>query len=165
MEEKKNKLKSILSDILLIVVTLVVTFLFSKYIAGVTVVCGDSMNDTYKNSQLLLTNKLEHTPDRFDVIVFNAQNGEILIKRVIGLPGESVHINVHGNIYINDEILDENYGKEKIEEQGLAKNKITLQEDEYFVLGDNRNNSIDSRFSTIGIVKKEDIIGTIFFSK
>jgi signal peptidase I len=94
-------------------------------------------------------------------------NDTLLIKRIIGLPGENVRIDEDGNIYINDEILEENYGKETImpyredggENLGIALEGITLGEDEYFVLGDNRNASKDSRF--IGPVNRKDISGRI----
>lgn len=159
-----EKIKSITKDAITIILTMAITFLFSKYIVGITVVCGDSMNDTYKNTQLLLTNKLNKDPERFEVLVFD-HDGEALIKRVIGLPGETIRIDSEGNIYINDEILSENYGKAPIKDPGRALNDITLENNEYFVLGDNRNNSLDSRTEMINNITKENIIGTIFFSK
>ena len=79
-------------------------------------------------------------------------------KRIIGLPEETIQIK-DGYVYINDKQLEEDYGKEIIEDSGLAVDKITLKKDEYFVLGDNRNGSIDSRRTDIGAVKREQIKG------
>ena len=102
-------------------------------------------------------------PERFDIIVFPFQYKEntFYIKRIIGLPGETVQIDEKGNIYINGEILTESYGREVIkpENVGIAAEPITLGEDEYFVLGDNRNNSIDSRTEIVGNVHRDEIIG------
>ena len=84
---------------------------------------------------------------------------QYFIKRVIGLPGETVYIDEDGNIFINDVLLEENFGKERIEDPGIAINPIVLGENEYFVMGDNRNDSFGSRFSAVGNIKKENIIG------
>ena len=83
------------------------------------------------------------------------------IKRVIGLPGETVQI-VDGKIYINGEVLDENYGYETMRDAKRAAEPVTLGEDEYFVLGDNRNDSSDSRSDLVGNVKKSQIVGKAF---
>ena len=75
------------------------------------------------------------------------------------MPGETIYIDEEGNIYINDEILEEGYGKEVIENPGRAYEPITLGDDEYFVMGDNRNNSSDSRDPSVGNIKRDNIIG------
>ena len=80
------------------------------------------------------------------------------IKRIIGLPGETVQI-VDGYIYINGKQLDEHYGNEIIEEAGMAAEPVTLGEDEYFVMGDNRNNSQDSRVSDVGAIHRDELMG------
>ncbi len=102
-----------------------------------------------------------HDPERFDIIVFPFQyeKDTFYIKRIIGLPGETVQIDEEGNILIDGEILEESYGKEVIMNPGRAYEPVELGEDEYFVMGDNRNNSTDSREPSVGNIKREDIIG------
>ena len=102
-----------------------------------------------------------HEPERFDIIVFpyHYENNTYYIKRIIGMPGETVQIDGEGNILIDGEVLEENYGKEVIQSPGRAYEEITLGDDEYFVMGDNRNNSTDSRDPSVGNIKRSEIIG------
>lgn len=160
----KKLLKEVLSTSVYILVVLFVTFLIVKYVAVRTEVIGSSMESTLSNGDNLIVQKIEYhfsDPERFDVIVFPFRHGEKVnyIKRVIGLPGETVKIDPDGTIYINGEVLEEHYGKETIENPGLAANEIHLNENEYFVLGDNRNDSADSRDPSVGNVYRKDIIG------
>ncbi|MCD8012648.1 MAG: signal peptidase I, partial [Lachnospiraceae bacterium] len=103
-------------------------------------------------------------PQRFDVVVFPFQYQEdtYYIKRIIGLPGETVQI-VDGEIYINGDELEESYGYEEIKNAGLASTEITLGEQEYFVLGDNRNDSTDSREPSVGNITRDQIVGKAVF--
>ena len=142
-------------------VWLVITFVGQR-----TEVEGASMENTLHNGDNLIVDKLSyrfHDPDRFDIIVFPQEDGRYFIKRIIGLPGENVRIDEDGFIYINGEKLQESYGKEVMRDPGLAKDGIQLGADEYFVLGDNRNNSEDSRYANIGNIKKDYIIGKAWF--
>lgn len=160
----KNILKEILSTSIYILVVLVITFLIVKYVAVRTEVIGPSMEPTLQSEDNLIVEKVSyrfHEPERFDVIVFPFRYAErtYYIKRIIGLPGETIQIDEDGNIYINGEILKENYGKEVIKSPGLASEPILLGQNEYFVLGDNRNDSADSRDPSVGNVYRKDIIG------
>lgn len=129
-----------------------------------TTMLGSSMEITLQADDKIIINKMAYTfskPKRFDVIVFKQSGNEhsyYNVKRVIGLPGEKVQI-IGGYVYINGELLEEPMVTEEILIGGLADDEITLDEDQYFVLGDNRNNSEDSRFANIGNVVKDDIIG------
>ena len=131
-----------------------------------TEVEGASMENTLHNGDNLIVDKLSyrfHDPERFDIIVFpfQFQDNTYYIKRIIGLPGETVQIMDDGSIYINGEKLEENYGMEVIKPEtiGRAAEPIELGDDEYFVMGDNRNNSSDSRTDMVGNITRENIIG------
>lgn len=139
------------------------------YIIQRTIVDGPSMEDTLHDGESLLVEKISwHFGwiDRFDIIVFYPYGREVeeeyYVKRVIGLPGETVQI-IGSEIYINGEVLEENYGKDPITNPGRAADPITLGEDEYFVLGDNRAVSLDSRYDSVGNVKRENIGGKAIF--
>lgn len=142
-------------------VWLVITFVGQR-----TEVEGASMENTLHNGDNLIVDKLSyrfHDPERFDIIVFpfQFQDNTYYIKRIIGLPGETVQIMDDGSIYINGEKLEENYGIEVIKPEtiGRAAEPIELGDDEYFVMGDNRNNSSDSRTDMVGNITRENIIG------
>ena len=160
----KNVAKSLLGLVLYILLIFGMAFLLGHFVVGQVQVDGPSMNDTLQDQDRVLINKFTcrvKTLDRFDVVVFKYayDTDTDYIKRVIGLPGETVRIDRDGNIYINEELLEENYGKEVMLEPGIAEDGITLGEDEYFVLGDNRNNSSDSRDPDVGAVSKNQIKG------
>lgn len=138
-------------------------FCVIKFVGQRTIVIGDSMNPTLEDGENLITDKITYRfkePKRFDIIVFpqKANTSKLLIKRIIGMPGETVEIK-DGRVYINGYELNETYGNEVMKDGGLAANAITLGPNEYFVLGDNRNNSQDSRFASVGNIQRSDIIG------
>ena len=139
-----------------------ITFLIIHFVGQRTVVNGVSMQPTLSDGDNLIVDKLSYRfrdPDRFDIIVFPQGDGRYFIKRIIGLPGENVRIDEDGSIYIDGEKLSESYGKEVIQDPGLAKDGIELGADEYFVLGDNRNDSMDSRMAEVGRIAGDRIMG------
>lgn len=165
-------LKEIFNTILYLAVVAFLTFLIITYVGQRTVVEGSSMEPTLSNHDNLIVDKLTYRfkdPERYDIIVFPFRYSEntYYIKRIIGLPGETVQIDTEGNIYIDagdgsgPKLLEESYGREVIspEHLGRAAEPITLGEDEYFVLGDNRNNSSDSRVPEVGNIKRDQILG------
>ncbi|MBQ3104880.1 MAG: signal peptidase I [Lachnospiraceae bacterium] len=160
----KKIIKEIFSTSLYLLVVLLITYLLVNYVVQRTEVVGSSMENTLMDGDNLLIDKLGYRwkdPERFDIIAFLYQHGEDVhyIKRIIGLPGETVRIDREGNIYIDGEMLTEGYGKEVILNPGIAEEEILLGEDEFFVLGDNRNHSADSRESNVGNIRREDIVG------
>ena len=167
MSAEKNKkmndtLKEVLKTVIYFLILLLVSLFIVTFIGQRTVVDGKSMENTLSDKDNLIVDKISYRfkePKRFDVIVFPYQKRNYFIKRIIGLPGETVYIDEEGNIFINDVLLTENFGKDRINDPGIASNPIVLGEDEYFVLGDNRNDSFDSRYYEVGNIKKENIIG------
>ena len=161
--QKVDMKKERLSWVFYIAFVLVLTWVIITFVGQRTRVDGRSMMNTLHDGDNLIVEKLSYRfsdPKRFDIIVFPPTGKkEYYIKRIIGLPGETVQIDENGNIYINGELLEENYGAETIQNPGRAANPITLGDDEYFVMGDNRNNSKDSRSEEVGNVKRSQIIG------
>ena len=157
-------IKEIIVWLLLIVLTITASYFITTNVFVKTAVAGVSMEPTLMEGQVVIVNKIEYylkSPRRNDVIVYKQSNREhsyYEIKRVIGLPGEKVKIK-NGIIYINDEALKEKVKTETIENAGLAEEGIKLDDNEYFVLGDNRNDSEDSRFASVGNVLKNEILG------
>lgn len=162
-EKKMDWKKELLSWVLYIGAVIVLTWFILTFVGQRTVVEGRSMNSTLNNRDNLIVEKISyrfHDPERFDIIVFPPYDTkEYYIKRIIGLPGETIQIDGEGNIYINGELLEEEYGLEPIKNPGRAIEPVVLGDDEYFVMGDNRNNSVDSRDSRVGNVKRDAIIG------
>ncbi len=163
-------LKELLSTGIYLLVVLLFTYLMITYVVQRTVVDGSSMEATLQHEDQLLVDKISYRfkePERFDVIVFPYKYAEDTryIKRIIGMPGETIRIAEDGTIYIDsgegEVALQESYGREIIKEanRGRATEPITLGEDEYFVMGDNRNASSDSREFDVGNIKRQDIIG------
>lgn len=161
-KEKKETVKEVIKTVIYFIVLLLIALFIVTFVGQRTVVDGESMENTLFHNDNLIVDKISYRfkdPERFDVIVFPYQKRNYFIKRIIGLPGETVYIDEDGNIFIDDVLLKENYGKEVIEEPGIASKPIVLGEDEYFVLGDNRNHSFDSRYYEVGNISKDKIIG------
>jgi signal peptidase I len=160
-----NWVKEIGSLIFYILIIIALTYIILTYVGQRTVVSGESMYSTLEDGDNLIVDKLTYRfkdIERFDIVVFlheDALNGDAYyIKRIIGLPGETIKIE-GDNIYINGELLEESYGYEPMDDAGIAEDEIVLGEDEYFVLGDNRNASKDSRDPDVGKVSKSLIEG------
>ena len=160
--------KEVFSWMIEILLAIVLAFTFVYFIGLRTSVVGQSMSPTLVSGDEILVNRFVYKvtdPKRGDIIVFLPNGNEkshYYVKRVIGVPGDTVLIQ-NGAIYINGEVYKEEIEAAAIEEAGLASEEITLDSDEYFVLGDNRNNSEDSRYANIGNIKKDYIIGKAWF--
>lgn len=162
-EEKPNVMRELLGMLVYVGIVLAITFLIITFVGQRTHVSGESMENTLDDGDQLIVDKLTyrfHDPERFDIIVFpfRYKDNTYYIKRIIGLPGETVQI-ADGEIYINGEVLEESYGREVMQDAGLAAEPITLGDDEYFVLGDNRNYSSDSRDPSVALIHRKEIIG------
>lgn len=163
------KIAGMLMEIMSTVVFVIaVTVLFDLAIPR-SQVDGHSMEPTFYGNDRLVVSRVNYLlgdPERGDILVFNslnereAEQGVMLIKRVVGLPGDTVEMQ-NQQVYINGEALDESYIKEACQQSRCPDDTWTLGEDEYFMMGDNRNNSRDSRrFGTVPITK---IIGKVIF--
>ncbi len=133
-----------------------------------TSVIGISMQPTLSNGQEILIDRFSYffvSPGRGDVVVFlpnGNENSHYYVKRVVGLPGDTISIQ-DGYVMIDGIVYEEDGNYDRMEDAGIAATEITLGEDEYFVLGDNRNNSEDSRSSNVGIVMRNYMIGKAWF--
>jgi signal peptidase I len=151
-----------------VIMVITAAYVLVSFIALRNTNVGNSMNPTLKDNDTVLINRFAYSitgPKRFDIIAFKVDgvnSSKIYIKRVIGLPGETVQIK-DNKIFINGEEIKEDVVDTAILTAGLANSSLTLDKNEYFVLGDNRNNSEDSRFSSIGTVKSKNIIGKTWF--
>lgn len=164
---RKNITNEIFKFVAGVVAVVACALFIVTFVGQRTQVNGSSMESTMSDKDNLIVDKLTYRffePKRFDIVVFphtGNDNKEVYyIKRVIGLPGETVQIS-NGIIYIDDVPLEENYGLETINESKLAASPIKLDENEYFVLGDNRNHSSDSR--EFGAIKRDIIVGRAIF--
>ena len=163
-----TKLKEILYFGIEIIVVIVIAFVLVYFVGEKTSVIGASMSPTLSNKDEVIINKFIYTltdPNREDVVVFRPngnENTHLNIKRVVGLPGETIRVE-KGILYIDGEAYQSEFVANGIKDEGIAMEPILLGEDEYFVLGDNVNNSEDSRFANIGNVNKADMEGKVWF--
>ena len=161
---EQNRIHLVVNWIVDIVVMIVLACYTVYAFGGRAAVNGHSMEPVLASGDVVLLNRLAYDlgkPDRFDIIAFRQGDSAVSIKRVIGLPGETVQIRDQA-VYINGERLEAESGLEAVSIAGAAEFPVELSENEYFVLGDNRDSSEDSRFSGTGNVKREQILGKVW---
>lgn len=169
-EKKINRslIREIIEYILGTAIAIFLAFVMMYFFGTSTSVIGDSMEPALYNGQEILINKFSYklsSPKRSDVIVFlpnGNQKAHYYVKRVIGLPGETILIK-EGRIYIDGKLLEEDDLYDEIADPGIAENEVVLGNTEYFVLGDNRNSSEDSRSGNLGPIDRSVIIGRAWF--
>ena len=160
-KSKPNIKKNLIAFGICVVIAIVIALIITNFVASHTKVEGNSMESTLENGDDIIVEKfsyLTNNPERYDIIVFRESESVNYIKRVIALPGETIQI-TEGKIYINERAIFDAYGNAKMEDGGIAEKPIKLGQDEYFVLGDNRNASKDSRDKAVGVIKRDQIIG------
>lgn len=160
-----NKIVSILKECILYGLIIVFCiYVMPQHVIQRTIITGSSMESTLQDQDNVLVEKFFFglsDPKRFDIVVFypyGEEEEDYYVKRVIALPGETIQI-IGEDIYINGEKLEENFGKQAIAYQGIAEEPLTLGNDEYFLMGDNREVSFDSRYEEIGAVHRDFIEG------
>ena len=160
-----EKGKEILKTFLTYVGIILVVVLIRIFLIDPVRVDGPSMNTTLKNGEIMILNKIVYKKGnikRFDIVVVD-QGDKYIIKRVVGLPGETIAYK-NNELYINGEKVEDPYPSTKtddftIEDVGHTK----IPGDTYFVMGDNRADSLDSRYPSVGVIKKEHILGRARF--
>lgn len=149
----------IIKELIPYIIIIIVVVIIRTFIVTPVIVSGESMSPTLKNNQILILNKYDKVYERFDVVVIDYDDGnfkERLIKRVIGLPGEEIKYE-NGTLYINGEKINDSLASITNDFTTLDLGSIKVPNDKYLVLGDNRNNSVDSRM--LGFIEKKDIKG------
>ena len=160
--------REVLSWIVELVVVLGLAYVLVSFFGIRTNVVGQAMEQTLENDDDILVNKFAYIiskPKQGDVIVFlpnGNKKSHYYVRRVVAVPGDTVQIK-DGALYVNDELYKESTDVASMEDAGIASDAVKLEKDEYFVLGDNRNNSEDSRYANIGNVKRDYIIGKAWF--
>ena len=153
--------KALRGTVAVLVVVAAVAVLITTLFLPILQISGDSMSPTLEHDEIVILLKTKNF-ERGDLISFYFQ-GKILLKRVIGLPEDEIAIDAEGNVYVNGEVLDEPY----VTDRGLGDCDLEfpfkVPGTSYFVLGDQRSNSVDSRNSVIGAISRDDIIGKVFF--
>ena len=163
---KHNQKSTVWEYVFYLAVIILMLVVVPKYVMEKVIVDGSSMENSLYDGEKVLIEKVSRYfkgPERFDVVVFTRNHGtytKTYIKRVIGLPGEKVQI-TDNRILINGEEIAEGYGKNPMDTAGIAETPVLLGEDEYFVLGDNRRVSIDSRDNSVGAVKLSELDGVV----
>ncbi len=166
-KEHRNPVKTFFGWLFQIIVVILFAYVAVYFFGQSRTNIGQAMDSTLSGGDVVLLNELSYrfsSPSRNDVIAFHLNGSEdtqSYIRRVIGLPGETVQIK-DGMIYINGSVYLEEQNFSQMEDAGIAKDEITLGEDEYFVLGDNRNRSEDSRFADMGNIRLDDIEGKVW---
>ncbi len=161
-ERNKIRYKRILRNaVYALIIVAAIAVLIATLVLPVLQISGTSMEPTLNNGEIVILVKTTD-PDRGDLCGFSYSN-KILIKRVIGLPGDSISVDSEGNVFVNGEALNEPYVTEKSLGECDLEFPYTVPENEYFMLGDQRESSIDSRSSVIGCIDRDQIIGKLIF--
>ena len=153
--------KSIISTSNILIVVAAVAILVAMLFLPVLRIYGESMNATLKSGELVVSVKGSNF-ETGDIIAFY-YNNNILVKRVMANPGDWVDIDLDGNVYVNQQLVDEPYLTEKAFGEPDIDFPYQVPDDRVFVLGDNRDVSIDSRYKSVGCVSSEQIVGKIVF--
>ncbi len=167
MEDSKKKtslIDSALDWLKSLCITFAVVVLLFTFVVRTAVVNGSSMTDTLQDGDFLILWSLFYTPQQGDIISANCQGlDEVIVKRIIAVEGQTVDIDFEtGSVYVDGELLDEPYIKNlTLNDEGGFTYPVTVGEGQYFVMGDNRQGSRDSRDASVGLIDRDDILGKV----
>ncbi len=164
-QEETSALQKAVCWIVDIVVVIALAWFVVRSFGGQVRIIGQSMTPCLSGGDMVLMDRLAYDlgdPRRFDIVVFSRGDRKDNVKRVIGLPGETVQI-TGGSIYIDGERLETDGSMDSVSLAGLAEDPVLLEKDEYFLMGDNQDSSDDSRFANVGNVKRSQISGKVWF--
>lgn len=157
-KKKSNKSTNIIAAAMLAI--MVITFIVSKFFYQFLLVRGDSMSPTYRNLQLVILEKRVEEYEAGDVVAFRSEKlDKLLIKRIVACPSDRICIS-HGTLYVNGEV-PANYGEKEFAYAGILQEEIHLGDGQYIVIGDNIEQSRDSRYEEVGIVLYDDLLGRV----
>ncbi len=145
-----------------LLIAVLLALVLRYFVVEIFLVEGDSMYPTLSHSERLVVNKFIYRfrdPERHEIVVFEHTENKDFIKRVVGLPGEKIEIK-NGQVYVNGQAVEKDY---RVTDYNGRYGPEEIPEEKYFVLGDNRNNSMDSRSTSVGFVHKDEIKGKAFF--
>ena len=167
-KQSTNVKKEVISWILTLAISIGIVVLLNTFVVRVMVVDGDSMVDTLHHNDRILTTPLYTELSRGDIVVIHRENDQPLVKRVIAVAGDTIDVDYDtGKVLLNGEAIDEPYLDGKMQEPnyigGNTPLPLTVSEGYVFVMGDNRNNSLDSRAQEVGEVPVENVFGKVFF--
>lgn len=161
-EKYKQRYKRVLkSTVYALIVVAAVAVLIATLVLPVVQIAGNSMAPTLNEGEIVVLVKSKEL-EVGDLCAFSFSN-KVLIKRVVGLPGDIIEMDAEGNVYVNSELLDEPYVVNKALGECDLEFPYQVPESQYFLLGDQRDTSIDSRSSVIGCVTKDQLIGKLIF--
>lgn len=165
--DRRKFFKELGSWLLVLLIAGILGYSIIQFGGQTITIIGQSMNDTLENGDTVIVSKISYTfsePKRYDIVAFKLRKSDEYynVKRIIGLPGETVKI-MDGHIFINDVELKDVPIEDYIMTAGIAEDGITLDDNEYFLMGDNCNNSEDSRFSNVGNVLDTEILGKVVY--
>ncbi len=149
-----------------LVLVLALAYLIMNVIMVKAVVVGDSMEPVLSDGDVIMCNKLTYSfnpPERMDIAVVPAKDGTAIVKRVMATPGDTIQINNFGKVEVNGKVLENDPGIGIIMDKGCIKDPLKMDTEEFFVMGDNRNSSKDSRHDEVGTIKRSQFIGRAAF--
>jgi len=162
----RRALSKVLKFSIFMLIVLAIAYLILNVVMVKAVVQGDSMEPILSDGDVVFCNRLTYSfnpPERYDIVVVPAKDGSYIVKRVMALPGNTIQINNFGKVEVNGQVLADDPGFGIIMDKGSIKDPLKLETEEFFVMGDNRNSSIDSRHSEVGIIKRSQFIGRVSF--